>query len=283
MKVECPKCSFTGNIKDELIPESGKNVVCPKCKTKFFVRKRIQHELEHNITNKTLKTKTFSEQIITPKKQNSFGNKTNFIIVFVLVCVVILTGVYIYSRINHFERIAEMEAADIENSETVEDVKIDTDGFDINKTSITTLRNYCISEWSIDPDSLSEMSKELAKEMDSIISWAEIITDAVEANSFPDTDYFDKEAHIKVIILARLLLEKNPEHAGIYYASIAAGYFGFLDFEKSQRYGLIACGFKNDYGCHIYKTSTLLIENWDGKIWNEDRMRREALDGVLLK
>ncbi len=40
MEVVCPSCKFKGNIKDENIPDSGREVTCPHCKTKFFVRKK---------------------------------------------------------------------------------------------------------------------------------------------------------------------------------------------------------------------------------------------------
>jgi hypothetical protein len=40
MEVICPSCNFKGNIRDELIPDSGKSIVCPRCKTRFFVKKK---------------------------------------------------------------------------------------------------------------------------------------------------------------------------------------------------------------------------------------------------
>jgi len=37
MEITCPHCNFSGEIQDNLIPESGSAVTCPKCKKKFFV------------------------------------------------------------------------------------------------------------------------------------------------------------------------------------------------------------------------------------------------------
>ena len=39
--MKCPKCGFTGNISDGLIPTEGKSVGCPKCRERFFVRKPV--------------------------------------------------------------------------------------------------------------------------------------------------------------------------------------------------------------------------------------------------
>jgi len=39
MKIECPKCKFSGNIADQLVPAEGRTVGCPKCKERFFIKK----------------------------------------------------------------------------------------------------------------------------------------------------------------------------------------------------------------------------------------------------
>ena len=39
MHVQCPQCGVGGNIPDEKIPETGRNILCPKCKVSFFVQK----------------------------------------------------------------------------------------------------------------------------------------------------------------------------------------------------------------------------------------------------
>jgi DNA-directed RNA polymerase subunit RPC12/RpoP len=39
MKVSCPACKFAGNIRDNLVPEEGKNIGCPRCKTRLFVKR----------------------------------------------------------------------------------------------------------------------------------------------------------------------------------------------------------------------------------------------------
>ncbi len=39
MKVECPKCSYVGNVPDKLIPDQGRDIKCPKCQVHFWVNK----------------------------------------------------------------------------------------------------------------------------------------------------------------------------------------------------------------------------------------------------
>lgn len=39
MKIQCPKCDFTGIISEETIPKGGKYLTCPKCKSRFLVEK----------------------------------------------------------------------------------------------------------------------------------------------------------------------------------------------------------------------------------------------------
>jgi predicted Zn finger-like uncharacterized protein len=43
MRIECPKCKYSGNIADQLVPEEGRTVGCPKCKERFFIQKQIPH------------------------------------------------------------------------------------------------------------------------------------------------------------------------------------------------------------------------------------------------
>lgn len=290
MKVICPNCGYTGNIKEELIPEAGRKIRCPKCNERFVVVKGIQHELDHNTSGVPEIKTPLKQSIISSKKQKNNYNK-NLLIALVAVCIVVFVGgFFAYSSFNRFNKLMDdfensetIEGIDItsdlENSETVEDIDINyANGFDVGDYSITTLRNICISKWDINPDSAVELIKALDAEWDSIINWSEIVVASAEANSFPDLAYFDAEAHTKVIIVAKLLVEKDPERSGLYYAAIAFAYFGFLDFERSQKYGLRACGFENEQGCYIYETSTLLLEEWDGKIWSEDRLWREYME-----
>lgn len=46
MEVSCDKCDYKGRIKDELIPEGGRNLKCPKCKSVFFVKRPIPEKIE---------------------------------------------------------------------------------------------------------------------------------------------------------------------------------------------------------------------------------------------
>jgi predicted Zn finger-like uncharacterized protein len=39
MKITCPHCGATGNISDNLVPDSGRGVSCPKCRSRFTVSK----------------------------------------------------------------------------------------------------------------------------------------------------------------------------------------------------------------------------------------------------
>ncbi len=41
MEITCPHCHFSGNLRDDLIPESGSAVSCPKCRKKFLVTNDI--------------------------------------------------------------------------------------------------------------------------------------------------------------------------------------------------------------------------------------------------
>lgn len=45
MQVQCPKCSYTGQISDKLIPDEGRNLKCPKCKEQFFIEKSGIHHM----------------------------------------------------------------------------------------------------------------------------------------------------------------------------------------------------------------------------------------------
>ncbi len=45
MQVQCPKCSYTGQISDKLIPDEGRNLKCPKCREQFFVEKSGAHHM----------------------------------------------------------------------------------------------------------------------------------------------------------------------------------------------------------------------------------------------
>jgi predicted Zn finger-like uncharacterized protein len=47
MKVTCPNCKFTRDIKDELIPEAGRKVTCSKCKEEFPIKKSVSAETVH--------------------------------------------------------------------------------------------------------------------------------------------------------------------------------------------------------------------------------------------
>ena len=46
MEVVCPSCKYKGNVKDENIPDSGREVTCPHCKAEFFVRRKEKLEPE---------------------------------------------------------------------------------------------------------------------------------------------------------------------------------------------------------------------------------------------
>jgi predicted Zn finger-like uncharacterized protein len=39
MRAQCPQCGFTGNIRDDLVPETGRTIACPRCKNTFFARR----------------------------------------------------------------------------------------------------------------------------------------------------------------------------------------------------------------------------------------------------
>jgi len=41
MRIQCPHCGTGGNIPDEKVPATGRNVTCPKCKASFFVQKQV--------------------------------------------------------------------------------------------------------------------------------------------------------------------------------------------------------------------------------------------------
>ena len=45
MQVQCPKCGYTGQISDKLIPDGGRNVKCPKCSEQFFIEKSGVHHM----------------------------------------------------------------------------------------------------------------------------------------------------------------------------------------------------------------------------------------------
>ena len=45
MQVQCPKCSYTGQISDKLVPDEGRNLKCPKCKEQFFIEKSGTHHM----------------------------------------------------------------------------------------------------------------------------------------------------------------------------------------------------------------------------------------------
>jgi predicted Zn finger-like uncharacterized protein len=38
MRISCPHCGVTGNIRDGLVPEAGKTIVCPRCRGSFPVK-----------------------------------------------------------------------------------------------------------------------------------------------------------------------------------------------------------------------------------------------------
>jgi predicted Zn finger-like uncharacterized protein len=103
MKVTCPKCEFSGNIRDELIPTEGKNVNCPKCKTKIFVKKENALEAPVKTTLPPLKK--------PPTKQiNAYIAIAGFVI-----CIGL--GVLIGTQINKSEKpvIAETHTPPQEN------------------------------------------------------------------------------------------------------------------------------------------------------------------------
>ena len=39
MEVFCSNCGFTGRIKDELVPKSGRVLSCPFCKSEIFIKR----------------------------------------------------------------------------------------------------------------------------------------------------------------------------------------------------------------------------------------------------
>jgi hypothetical protein len=72
MQIQCPKCKFTGNIRDDLIPPSGvKNIGCPKCKTRFFAKKTASQEILLDTDVKKLHAITIS----SAKKKQSVLNR----------------------------------------------------------------------------------------------------------------------------------------------------------------------------------------------------------------
>jgi predicted Zn finger-like uncharacterized protein len=56
MKTQCPECGYTGNIRDDLIPEGGRSVGCPRCKATFTVRNDnpVQHPDTGNDTDRVV-------------------------------------------------------------------------------------------------------------------------------------------------------------------------------------------------------------------------------------
>lgn len=93
MRVTCPKCEFTGNIRDELIPLEGKNVNCPKCKTRFLVKRQDQ--------------KKTNEQV-NPNNNTKKVNNTKYIIFFSIMAALFISffvvnffqpGIFVIKRI----------------------------------------------------------------------------------------------------------------------------------------------------------------------------------------
>lgn len=97
MKITCPECGFSGNVKDELIPENGRNIGCPKCKKNFFVEKEAGFTLgdESDVppNDHTPKPKKSSKPVVkTPllKEKNK-----SYLIPFIIVCVIITIPLYV--------------------------------------------------------------------------------------------------------------------------------------------------------------------------------------------
>jgi predicted Zn finger-like uncharacterized protein len=45
VKISCPNCAYTGNVKDDLIPEHGRNLKCPNCETSIYVRRKTTTQI----------------------------------------------------------------------------------------------------------------------------------------------------------------------------------------------------------------------------------------------
>jgi predicted Zn finger-like uncharacterized protein len=43
MRITCPHCGATGNIRDGLVPEAGKTISCPRCQGRFPVKREGAH------------------------------------------------------------------------------------------------------------------------------------------------------------------------------------------------------------------------------------------------
>ena len=119
MVIECPACHTKFNVKDELIPESGRKVKCTKCNTIFFAHKTKPEEEEEvfNLTEdeapatpekKEDKLEEELEKVAKkyqkpkPKKEKvkkSTGQKTFYIITLaMLIFAIVFAGAYLYFK-----------------------------------------------------------------------------------------------------------------------------------------------------------------------------------------
>lgn len=96
MRVQCPKCDFSGNIRDELIPPEGKQVNCPKCKTRFFVKREEAPEapLKNHL----------------PVQKKSPGKQINIFVAIAGFVVCIGLGILIGTQLNKTEKPMVAEA-----------------------------------------------------------------------------------------------------------------------------------------------------------------------------
>ena len=94
MKAQCPHCGFEGSIRDELIPESGRNISCPKCKKTFFVQRKgvlSQQPLPNGEGTDRARTAAIGPQV-SPRSDSI--KKTNPLLIVVMAVLFLVLGFY---------------------------------------------------------------------------------------------------------------------------------------------------------------------------------------------
>ena len=90
MEVVCLNCKYKGNIKDELVPDLGREVTCPHCKAEFFVRRKEKLESESEMVGNVVSEPSGSS--FKPKfssfEQIGAAIKPTFVVSFLLLTAV---------------------------------------------------------------------------------------------------------------------------------------------------------------------------------------------------
>jgi tetratricopeptide (TPR) repeat protein len=79
MKAVCPKCGFSGNIKDELIPDTGRTIGCPKCANKFMVHRNQINSGDTSVKNEPTQIKSPAVRSI-PSARNLSKDSERFLV-----------------------------------------------------------------------------------------------------------------------------------------------------------------------------------------------------------